>query len=212
MANVSHASEKLSIAEALSVFAIVMAYIWKLRAPYPHFWLVPVAVILASHLARHERPPELGFRTKNFGVCFRKYGLAVIGLALTMWICGLAFGTIRPLGFWQAVLSLAIYVPWGLFQQYLMNGYFLRRFEVGLSRHAAEILTAALFCVVHVPNWFLMAVTLPGAFAAMWVYRRYRNLYVLGLAHATLGFVLFMAVPDSISHHLRVGPGWFSWR
>jgi hypothetical protein len=52
-----------------------------------------------------------------------------------------------------------------------------------------------------------MAVTLLGGYASTQLYRRYRNLYFLGLAHGVLGFVLYLVVPDSISHHLNVGPG-----
>jgi len=37
---------------------------------------------------------------------------------------------------------------------------------------------------------------------------RYRNIYFLGLAHAVIGAVLFVAIPDSISH-LTVAPGFF---
>jgi hypothetical protein len=65
-------------------------------------------------------------------------------------------------------------------------------------------------CAAHSPNWFLMPVTLVSGYGAIWVYRRYNNLYFLGLAHAMIGFLLFVAVPDSVSHHLNVGPGWFA--
>ena len=41
------------------------------------------------------------------------------------------------------------------------------------------------------------------------IYRKYKNLYFLGIAHATVGVLLLLVVPDSISHHLTVGPGWF---
>lgn len=155
---------------------------------------------------------DLGFRTGGFGECARRFGPALIGPVLAMWGAGKLLDSIRPLGFVQAMQSLAVYLPWGLLQQYLLNGYFLRRFEAGLSRNPAGILTAALFCLAHSPNWLLMLVTAVAAPAAIWVYRRYRNLYFLGLAHALIGFALFMVVPDSVSHHLRVGPGWFTWR
>jgi membrane protease YdiL (CAAX protease family) len=201
-----------ALAEALLVFAVIMAYIWELRVANPYFRLVPAALIVASHLARHERPEDLGFRAGNFGDCVRRLGPAVLGLVLAIWGTGMLLASIRPLGFGQAVPSLVAYLPWGLAQQYLLNGYFLRRFEMALSRTGAGILTAGLFCVVHSPNWFLMLVTLAAAIAAIWVYRNYRNLYFLGLAHAMIGFSLFMVVPDSVSHHLRVGPGWFTWR
>ena len=55
----------------------------------------------------------------------------------------------------------------------------------------------------------MMAVTLPLGWYATIVYRRTRNLYVLGIGHALIGLTLFIVVPDWMSHHLRVGPGWF---
>jgi hypothetical protein len=57
-----------------------------------------------------------------------------------------------------------------------------------------------------------MLITPAAAYEAIRVYHRYKNLYFLGLAHATIGFLLFLVVPDSVSHHLRVGPGWFAYR
>jgi len=194
------------------VFAVIMAYIWKFRFTHPRFWLPVVALILLSHVAHRERGTALGFRTENFGNCMRRFGPTLIGLALAMLSTGLLLGNIRPLGFGQAVGSFTLYLPWGLFQQYLLNGYFLKRFDMALSRSGASILTAVLFSVVHSPNWFLMLVTPVAGYVAVWVYRRYKNLYFLGLAHATIGFLLFVAVPDSVSHHLNVGPGWWTHR
>ena len=51
-----------------------------------------------------------------------------------------------------------------------------------------------------------MGVTFVGGYLSAWVYLRYRSLYILGLAHGLLGFVLFLTVPDSISGHFLVGP------
>jgi hypothetical protein len=44
-------------------------------------------------------------------------------------------------------------------------------------------------------------------YVAALAYLRYRNLFVLGVAHALLGTLLWLVVPDSVSHHLVVGPG-----
>jgi membrane protease YdiL (CAAX protease family) len=108
------------------------------------------------------------------------------------------------------VAGLAAYLLWGLTQQYALNGYFLNRFDaVFSSRAASSSVTALLFSAVHAPNPFLMAVTLPLGWCATLLYRRTRNLYLLGIAHGTIGLLLFVTVPDSVSHHLRVGPGWF---
>jgi hypothetical protein len=54
-----------------------------------------------------------------------------------------------------------------------------------------------------------MAITLPLGWCATQLYRRTNNLYLLGIVHAILGLLFFLVVPDSISRHLRVGPGWF---
>src|SRR5208283_3013176 len=109
------ASRKVGFLEALAVFAIIMAYIWKLRFTHPASWLPAVALILTSHLAHHERAPALGFQAKNFGNCLRRFGPALIGVALAILTAGVALGSIRPLGFGQAMGSFGLYLPWGLF-------------------------------------------------------------------------------------------------
>jgi hypothetical protein len=54
-----------------------------------------------------------------------------------------------------------------------------------------------------------MAVTLLLGYCSARIYSRYRNLYFLGVAHGTLGVLLYLVIPDRLSHHLVVGPGWF---
>jgi membrane protease YdiL (CAAX protease family) len=122
---------------------------------------------------------------------------------------GLTLGTVRNIGIGQAALSILAYVIWGLFQQYLLNGYFANRLFAffGKERRGATALTAAaLFSLAHLPNWFLMAVTFAGGYVCARVYLRYRSLYVLALAHGMVGFFLFLIVPDSVSAHFLVGP------
>jgi len=90
-----------------------------------------------------------------------------------------------------------------------LNGFLANRlFEFsGNSRsRAVPFAAAALFSLAHLPNWFLMAVTLGGGYLSVRVYQRYRSLYVLGIAHAMIAFALFLAVPDSISGHFLIGP------
>jgi membrane protease YdiL (CAAX protease family) len=122
---------------------------------------------------------------------------------------GALFHTIRPIGFRGILLAFLPYLPWGLAQEYVLNGYFLNRLDAVLSPSAAAALAALLFSAAHAPNPFLMAVTLPLGWCATLLYRRTHNLYLLGIAHAIIGLLLFLTVPDSISNHLRVGPGWY---
>jgi hypothetical protein len=52
-----------------------------------------------------------------------------------------------------------------------------------------------------------MGVTLVGGTVAAFAYQRHRNLFFLAFAHALIGTMLWLVVPDTVSHHLRVGPG-----
>ena len=133
----------------------------------------------------------------------------LILIAILLLSAGMVLGTIRRIGLVDVLFALAAYLPWGLAQEYALNGYFLNRFDAALSKRAASFLAALLFCAAHAPNPFLMAITLPLGWRATQLYRRTRNLYLLGMVHALVGLLLFLVVPDSISHHLRVGPGWF---
>jgi membrane protease YdiL (CAAX protease family) len=200
----------LPLLEPLSIFAMIMAYIWDLRSTHHGAWLWILALMAISHLARRERPTALGFRSADLRQCLAEFAPALGLIALAMLAAGILLQTTRSIEFPQGAAALGAYLPWGVFQQYLMNGYFLNRFDHAFSPRVASLAAAALFSGAHLPNWFLMAVTLPLGYCAARLYRRHRNLYFLGIAHGVIGFLLFLVVPDSISHHLTVGPGWFA--
>jgi len=200
---------KLAILEPVLVYAMILAYIWHWRYSHGGAWVGILGLMLLSHLVRRESASSLGFRTRHMRECWREIGPLLAFLTLLMLASGILLHTIRPIGVGTAMASWAAYLPWGVFQQYVLNGYFLNRLDAVLGRRAASLVAAALFCGVHTPNWFLMLVAFPAGYCSTRIYCRYRNLYVLGLAHATVGFLLFLVVPDSVSHHLKVGPGWF---
>ena len=200
---------KLAILEPLLMFGLIVDYIWKLRFAHPHCWIAIPALMLSSHLARRESPRALGFGLHNLRDCLRELAPLLLLIALLLLTAGVLLRTIRQTGFDGALLAAAAYLPWGLAQQYALNGYFLNRFDAAVSARAASLLAALLFSLAHAPNPFLMAITLPLGWCATLLYRRNRNLYMLGIAHAAIGLLLFLVVPDSVSHHLRVGPGWF---
>lgn len=204
-------TRKLAIFEPLLMFALIVAYIWKLRASHPLFWIVIPAMMFFAHFMRRESPRSLGFQFHNFGSGLKQLAPALILIAVALLSAGALLHTVRPIGATGAALGLAVYLPWGLAQEYALNGYFLNRFEAALSGRAASLTAAVLFSAVHAPNPFLMAVTLPLGWIATLIYRRNRNLFVLGIAHAIIGLLLFMTVPDSISRHLRIGPGWYTY-
>jgi membrane protease YdiL (CAAX protease family) len=202
---------RLAILEPLLMFALIMAYIWKLRFIHPYTWIVIPACMILSHVLRRENPETLGFTRQDLWGGLKQLTPPLILIALILVSAGFEWRTFRPIGVAGSALGLAIYIPWGLFQQYALNGYFLNRFETALSARTASIVAGGLFALIHMPNLFLMAVTLPLGWIATLIYRRKRNLYVLGIAHGIIGMLLFVAVPDSLSRHLRIGPGWFTY-
>jgi membrane protease YdiL (CAAX protease family) len=197
--------------EPIFIFGLIIAYIWKLRFVIPNSWIAIPTLMLLSHLVRREGPRSLGFRLDNLAKHLREFAPLLILIVLALTAVGAWFHTFRRIGFSGILLSLAVYLLWGLAQEYVLNGYFLNRFDAVFSRRTASILAALLFCAAHAPNYFLMAVTLPLALFATIVYQRTRNLYLLGFGHAVIGLMLFLMVPDSVSHHLRVGPGFWQF-
>jgi membrane protease YdiL (CAAX protease family) len=195
--------------EPFLMFGLITAYIWKLRAIHPSLWIVIPALMFLSHIVHHDTPRALGFRLHGLGSRLKQLAPVLALIAAALLSAGALFHTLRPIGFRGILLALLPYLPWGLAQQYVLNGYFLNRFDAVLSARAAGLLAALLFCAAHAPNPFLMAVTLPLGWCATLLYRRTHNLYLLGIAHAVIGLLLFLVIPDSVSHHLRVGPSWF---
>jgi membrane protease YdiL (CAAX protease family) len=200
---------KLAMLEPLLMLSLIFAYIWKLRLVHPHCWIAIPALMFLSHLLHRESARALGFGLHNLSDCLHELAPLLLLIALLLLTAGVLLRTIRQTGFDGALLAAAAYLPWGLAQQYALNGYFLNRLDAAVSARAASVLAALLFSLAHAPNPFLMAITFPLGWCATLLYRRSRNLYLLGIAHAAIGLLLFLVVPDSVSHHLRVGPGWF---
>ena len=200
---------RISLLEPLTAFALIMAYIWQLRYSHRGLWLAILAGMIVSHLARRENTQVLGFHRRNLRECLEEFAPLLAFFGLVMLGAGMLLQTTRPIRFGDAILAFAGYLPWGTFQQYLLNGYFLNRLTGAMPARAASVASAVLFSGAHLPNWFLMAVTLITGYACARIYLRHKNLYFLGIAHATIGFLLFLVVPDSVSHHLVVGPGFF---
>lgn len=201
---------RLALLETAGVFLLIMLYIWAVRYTHQYFAMVIMSLIALSHRWRGETLEQLGFRLSNFRSCVREFLPSVVFLSLLLLSLGILLQTQRPVEFEKGVLGFAGYCVWGLFQQYLLNSYFLNRLTaVSATSNQAAITAAALFSGAHLPNWLLMLVTLAGGYCCAKVYLKYRNLYFLAIAHGAIGFLLYLVVPDSISHHLRVGPAWF---
>ncbi len=208
MGPAAHVRKLEPLAEALSLFAFVMLFIWKLQLFHPGLAALVPAFTVSAHAARGETIRQLGFGWKEIRAALPL--LLWAGAAACLFLAaGLQAGTVRPIAPGQIALGLGAYMVWGLFQQYLLNGFLANRlaeFRGGPESRLVPLASAALFSLTHLPNWFLMAVTLAGGYLSVLAWQRYRSLYVLGIGHAFIAFSLFLAVPDSISAHFFIGP------
>jgi hypothetical protein len=111
----------------------------------------------------------------------------------------------RPVS-WHAIF----YAIWALEQQFILNSFFYVRFEGLLGdKTRALFVTALLFSLVHIPNPVLMPATFIGGLFFVELFRRFRNIYPLAVAHAMLGLTLAITIPDDWLRHMRVGLGFF---
>jgi membrane protease YdiL (CAAX protease family) len=196
--------------EAGTVFFLLLSYIWYFQSRVHWSWMILLALVLLSHAVRGETPSDLGLRTKGFAECARRFTVPVLIVAMVGALAGFALDTVRDVAAWRVAGVLIGYTWWALFQQYLLNGYFANRLSASFDaryQYLVAPLAGAMFAGAHAPNLFLMSVTFVAGTVAAVAYQRYRNLFFLAFAHAVIGTLIWFAVPDSVSHHLRVGPG-----
>ena len=103
------------------------------------------------------------------------------------------------------------YLLWTLYQQFLLQDFFLTRLSSVLSSNVAISVAAVLFALAHLPNIPLVLATLVWGAVSCALFRRYRNLYVLGLAQGLLGLCFAVCIPDVWLHHMRVGLGFLRY-
>ena len=205
----------LAAAEAVGVFLSIVLYIWWLRPYAPAAWTAIPALLLASHAYRGETPAALGFRRDDFRSSARVCAAPLLALAATLSAAAVVLGTVREVTLPRAAAFVAYYCLWGLVQQYALNGYFTNRIRTSAPSARAPWVAlgaATLFGLVHTPNLFLMGVTFVTGYLSALIYLRYRNLYVLGIAHGLIGALLYWIVPVTVSHYFYVGPRAFQWQ
>ena len=176
------------------------------------FWGAMAWVILTSVISRHSRR-ELGLSTRGFKetswllLCSVGFGGVALFAAWNTGHLHPAFGAYTPVSHYFA------YALWAVVQQFILQSYFFLRLEplMGSSRHAV-VAAAFLFSVVHIPNALLALVTFIGGLLLCELFRRYRNIYALGLAHAVVGLCIAVSTPSTWNHGMRVGHGFFEYR
>jgi hypothetical protein len=196
--------------EIILGYGLILFVLW--MPEFPQRILSPVALIftLTVVLARRPRLNELGVGRRGLVRSFWILPAAIV-LAIVSMLVAKELGTLHPL-YKGDLKHIGGYVLWTLYQQFLLNDYFMPRLTRLLaSEDAAVGLSAVLFAAAHLPNLPLTAATLVWGAISCALFRRYYNIYALGLAQGLLGLCFAICVPDSLHHHLRVGLGYLRY-
>ena len=127
-----------------------------------------------------------GMRRDNFGESIGPHLVfAAVGSAIVLWI-GSTVGTITfPHTFW---LTLLLYPLWGTAQQFALQNLLARNVYAFTSNLlVVSVVASVLFGASHYPRWWLVALTAAAGFPFTILYRRFPNLWAVGIAHGILG-------------------------
>lgn len=201
--------------EIAAMSALLLSYIWLWSGAFEGAFSLCVVVYFGIGIAAHwragERPRDVGIRIDNFGRAARDAFLATLAIGLVLAGAGALLGGLDfpPPADWPVALRDGII--WGLMQQYGLLTIYYRRFATLLPGHRDEPLWAAsaVFAVLHLPNPFLTLATLAAGAVSCWLYRRTPNVFVLGIMHGVVSFLIIHCLPVAITMGMRVGPGFF---
>lgn len=211
--NLQRGSSRRALLEFWGGYLLILAVLW---APRPWqrllYWL-PVVWIAGATWLSWPGAAVLGLRATSL---LRSMWVAVVAALLSGITVAIAWHrhTLHaPPSVALFAKSYIGYAVWAFAQQFLMTGFFLLRLERALPRPAHAVLgTAGIFTLAHLPNPVLTPLTGVWGLVGCWHFLRYRNLYPLALAHAVLGITIAVTVPGYITHNMRVGLGYLTYR
>lgn len=204
----------MALLEVGFFFLFLLAYMWVVE-PISSRWFWPAfsvfmgLALLSNHL-HGDTATGLGIRVDNLGTALAE-AIGVIAPALLITVgAGLGLGGGADTGLVDILRSAAWIYPWALFQQYGLQCVFGRRLEEALPGPVGhDLVCAAMFAALHLPNPFLTVVTFGAGYCFCALFRRGPNLFALAAAQALSSTVIFHFLPGSITAFMRVGPGYF---
>lgn len=202
----AHSSD---LPELLIGFIAIMVTLWLPTREQLFFGPIALLAPLGIVLSRRPSLDELGFGVR--GLLPSLWILAAaVALSFVSIVAAKQIGTFHEL-YRPNLAHVYGYVIWTIYQQFLLQDFFMPRLTRLLTSDRAIIIAAGLFAVAHVPNVSLVIATVVWGIVSCLLFRRYRNLWVLGLAQGLLGLCFSVCVPDAMHHHMRVGLGYFHY-
>jgi Type II CAAX prenyl endopeptidase Rce1-like len=198
------------LTELILGYGLIVGIIW--TPEHLQRLLSPIALVLTLSvvLARGQSRDELGLGARGLIPSLWILPAAIALAALSLFVAA-KLGTLHPL-YKADFAHISGYVLWTIYQQFLLQDYFMDRLLRLLSNESAALtLAGVLFAAAHLPNLVLTAATLVWGIVSCALFRRYRNVWALGLAQGLLGLCFAVCVPDALHHHLRVGLGYLRY-
>jgi membrane protease YdiL (CAAX protease family) len=199
-----------NLLEITVVFFLIVIAVW---TPPGHAQLfvslIAAACVVAFALVGRRSPSELGLTQPLNGAAGILLSGAVACGAIAL--MGILFKHAGP-GHSVPMSRSWQYAIWALEQEFILQSIFFVRLDEIIGSRRAVIGAAALFALVHIPNPILTFLAFAGGILFCELFRRWRNLYPLGIIHAALGLTIAARFPDRWMHHMRVGIGYLMYR
>jgi hypothetical protein len=209
--SVAQPSRTRDLIELILGYGMIVGVIWMPEQLQRIFSPIALLLTLLVVLSQRESRDELGVGTRGLIGSLWILPAAVALCALSIFVAA-RLGVLHPL-YKADFAHISGYVLWTIYQQFLLQDYFMARLlRLFSSEAAAVVLAGVLFALAHLPNLTLSAATLVWGIVSCALFRRYRNLWALGLAQGLLGLCFAICVPDALHHHLRVGLGYLRYR
>lgn len=202
-------AERVGLVEIGIVFGLILVAVWTPQGRFNTYvcWTAAFATVVLSLRSRY-LAVELGLKRPISGALVTlAAGAALVALIAVIGSFAKSLGPPQPLPWtraWQ-------YGLWSLLQQFILQSFIYVRLESLLGPRRALVGTSFLFAVAHLPSPVLTALSFLGALFFCEMFRRYRNIYPLGVVHAALGLTIAASLPDSLMHHMRVGLGYLTY-
>jgi membrane protease YdiL (CAAX protease family) len=205
-------SKLIPILELVVGYSLITATIWTAHETQQKLFWISAAWFFILAVVSVARGDTLGLRRPPLRLMALTVPLTIV-IATGMVIVSSLLGTLHGLfGTKRPLLHASMYLLWSLVQQCIQQCYFFTRVEkIVTGGIRASFITAALFAVAHLPNPVLTFVTLFGGWILSEIYRRYRTVYPLAIAHGLIGLAIAISVPDQLHHHMRVGLGYLRY-
>jgi membrane protease YdiL (CAAX protease family) len=207
----SISQRRRDLVEIVLGYGVILLVIWTPNPLQRILYWFACALIVTIVALRKQNLESLGLVGRNLLASLWVVGAALLLGGIAIWVAG-RLGTLHPLH-GQAPIFEHIwgYLVWSLMQQFLLQIFFLSRLLRIITPGKAVVIASGLFAVAHIPSPLLAVATLVWGTCACLLYLKYRNLYVLGVAHGILGICFAVTVPDHFHHHMRVGIGYLNY-